>query len=312
MPLAKNQIRVGTKEVVAAVTVTNKKREPFVGLTQTDFHVFDDGIEQTIDHWDVADDPFAVVLVIETSEHIQMILPAVRKTGGIFTETVMALSGEAAVVTYDDTVDIRQPFTTDHESIETAIEKVEVGPQGMRLYDAMARANSLLEAQPSNWRRVMLVIGEAQDGGSNRKLGEVLRDAQLANVSIYTIGVSTISADLRYGSKRHRFVSPPPEGSPDLGALAMWLVEFGTNAAHNHALEVSAAATGGTHYRTLKDHTIQNALDDIGGELHTQYNLSYQPGADAQPGYHEIRVTVTRPDAIVRTRPGYFLTQTKN
>jgi Ca-activated chloride channel homolog len=312
MPTTRNQIRVGANEVVAAVTVRDKQGEPVLDLSQNDFHVLDNGIEQRIDHWDLGEDPFAVVLVIETSAHVQTILPVVHRAGSIFTETVMALSGEAAVITYDDEVDIRQPLTMDHGSIETAIETIASGSLGMRLYDAMSRANSLLESEPLSWRRVMLVIGEAQDSGSTSKLGEVLREAQLSNTTIYAIGVSSIAADLRYGPKRHRYISSPPNGGADLGALGLWLVELGTNEAHNHALEVSAAATGGTHYRTLKDKTIQNALDNIGGELHTQYNLSYQPSGDAQPGFHEIKVTVSRPGVTVRTRPGYFLAATGN
>src|ERR1700730_11402427 len=239
MPTTRNQIRVGANEVVAAVTVRDKQGEPVLDLSQNDFHVLDNGIEQRIDHWDLGEDPFAVVLVIETSAHVQTILPVVHRAGSIFTETVMALSGEAAVITYDDEVDIRQPFTMDHGSIETAIEGIASGSLGMRLYDAMSRANSLLQSEPLSWRRVMLVISEAQDSGSTSKLGEVLREAQLSNTSIYAIGVSSIAADLRYGPKRHRYISPPPNGGADLGALGLWLVELGTNEAHNHALEVS-------------------------------------------------------------------------
>jgi VWFA-related protein len=312
-PSTSNEIRVRANEVVVPVTVTDKKGEPVLDLTQKDFHVFDTGIEQRIDRWDLDNDPIATVLVIETSAHIQSILPVVHRAGNVFTETVMALSGEAAVVSYDDRVEIRQPFTTDHNYVEEAIEKLPSGSLGMKLYDAMARANSLLQSQPTNWRRVMLVIGEAQDAGSVHKLGEILRVAQLSNVSIYAIGVSSIRADFWSGPKKRSHVSPPTTGvGVDLSPLVIMLVELGTNEVHNHALEVSAAATGGTLYRTLKDHTIQNALDDIGGSLHTQYSLNYQPSGDAQPGYHEIKVTVSRPGVAIRTRPGYFLAATGN
>jgi Ca-activated chloride channel homolog len=184
MPTTRNQIRVGANEVVAALTVRDKQGELVLDLSQNDFHVLDSGIEQRIDHWDLGEDPFAVVLVIETSAHVQTILPVVHRAGSIFTETVMALSGEAALITYDDAVDIRQPFTMNHGSIEAAIEEIGSGSLGMRLYDAMARANALLQNQSLDWRRVMLVIGEAQDSGSSSKLGEVIREAQLSNTSI--------------------------------------------------------------------------------------------------------------------------------
>jgi hypothetical protein len=123
-----------------------------------------------------------------------------RGMGSVFTETVMALDGRAAVITYDSTVEVRQPFTEDHEAIERAINKVEFRVPEMRLYDAMSTAVGLLKTQPPNFRRVMLIIGESQDQSSDSKLGLVLREVQIANISIYAVGPSSTAADLRYGT----------------------------------------------------------------------------------------------------------------
>lgn len=71
----------------------------------------------------------------------------------------------------------------------------------MRLYDGMAEAVELLKVEPSDFRRVMLIVGESQDIASDAKLGVVLRDAQLANVAIYAVGPSGGTADLRFGPK---------------------------------------------------------------------------------------------------------------
>jgi hypothetical protein len=51
----------------------------------------------------------------------------------------------------------------------------------------------------------------------------------------------------------------------------------GTNEIQNHQLEVAAAATGGVHYRALRDSTIRSALDRIDAEPHAQYILTYLP-----------------------------------
>ena len=163
LPLGQKRIRVFTEEVIAPVTVLNSRGELVLDLEQKDFHVFDNSVEQKIDHWDLGGDPLAVALVIETSAHIQMMAPVIRGMGSIFTETVMALNGEAAVITYDSTVDVRQPFTTDHDAIERAIAHVTFDVPQMRLYDAMGKAVELLTSQPPNFRRVMLIVGESQD-----------------------------------------------------------------------------------------------------------------------------------------------------
>src|SRR5258708_10826814 len=46
-------------------------------------------------------------------------------------------------------------------------------------------------------RRVMMILSEATDAGSEAKLGQVLRQAQLANVTIYSVGLSTTRAELQ-------------------------------------------------------------------------------------------------------------------
>lgn len=329
---AQNKIQVRTEEVIAPVTVLDKKGTPVLDLTQKDFHVFDNGVEQTIDHWDMGGDPLAVALVIETSSHIEMMAPVIRGMGSIFTETVMALNGEAAVITYDSTVDVRQAFTHDHDDVQAAIAQVKFEAPEMRLYDAMAEAVEQLKTRPANYRRVMLVVGESQDIASDAKLGLVLRDAQLANIAISAVGPSSTSADLRFGDKGLNSGDklPPIELSKPLPSIsshgpgedkihrpywdymtvAVWLVTRGTNEIKNHQLAVAAAATGGVHYRALRDRTVRTAMDQIGSELHAQYIVSYARSPERATGFHEIKVTVGRPNVTVRTRLGYFVVTT--
>jgi VWFA-related protein len=326
---AQNKIQVRSEEVIAPVTVLDKRGVPVLDLTQKDFHVFDNGVEQRIDHWDLGGDPLAVVLVIETSSHIEMMAPVIHGMGSIFTETVMALDGEAAVVTYDSTVNVRQAFTHDHDDVQQAIAAVKFEAPEMRLYDAMAEAVERLKTRPLNYRRVMLIVGESQDIASDAKLGLVLREAQIADIAIYAIGPSSSSADLRFGdrSPSRGIKYPPgvfsgptrpgamqipengraPGGTLDLMPVAVWLITRGTNEISNHQLAVAAAATGGVHYRALRDRTVRSALDQIGGELHAQYIVSYAPTVEQSAGFHTIKVTVARPDVTLRTRLGYFV-----
>jgi len=191
----------------------------------------------------------------------------------------------------------------------------------------MQRGISLLEQRPTPQRRIMVVVGEAQDTGSETKFGEVLRAAQLANVTIYSIGLSTAMADLRAKPQEKPTLGPPgtypiptPNGQPqtpdlerqmqesgDLSALLIWLVKTGKNAIGPNALGIASKATGGLHVNVKKDGTIEKAMDAIGGEIHAQYTLGYQPSKDVPYGYHEIKVVVDRPGVSVRTRPGYYL-----
>jgi len=290
-----NQIRVVTNEVVVPVTVTDSSGEFVLDLLPSDFHVFDDGVPQKIDYWDIGGDPLAVVLVLQTSDRAHAMIPAVHSLGSIFTETVMALDGEAAVITYDSTVDVRQPFTKDHDAVESAIANAQFDDPSMHLYDAMAKAVKMLEGEGPTRRRIMLVVGESRDDGSKANFGEVVRDAGHANISIYSIGQSSAVRDLL-------------QDAPSLWAApAIFLLQQGRNRSKSHDLEVAAAATGGVHYGAARSETLREALDDIGGELHAQYVITYRPNADRAPGFHSIAVTISRSDVDVRARPGYYV-----
>ena len=139
--------------------------------------------------------------------------PSVKRMGIVFTETVMAQTSEVAVVGYDDDVSLLKKFTTDPERIGEVINNLTTGNSGSHLYDAMARGISLLEKRPLVQRRIMVVLGEAQDTGSENRLGEVLRSAQLANVTIYSIGLSTAMADLRAKKEATWTRSTRPSGN---------------------------------------------------------------------------------------------------
>src|SRR5712692_649102 len=328
-PQPKPEIRVRVSLVSAPVTVRDAAGELVLSLAANDFRIFDNGIAQRIEHFDLGGDPLSLVFVFETSSRIEALLPAVRKSVILFTQTVMGHSGEAAVLGFNDTADLLVPFTSDADTIEKAIARLPEGTSGARLYDTLSRAVQMLSNKPPQRRRVIVVVSEAVDTGSETKLGEALRDAQLANITIYTVGLSTTAAELRGPPKQTgptpptppgTFGLPPMPGTPqtptseqqrygniDLMALAVWIVQHATEQVHAHALEVATTATGGMHLAAFRDRSIEKALDQIAGELHAQYTLGYRPAGSDPVGYHEIKVQVSRRGLKVRARPGYYI-----
>jgi VWFA-related protein len=222
------------------------------------------------------------------------------------------------------------PFTADHDQIEKTITSLKVGNSGARLYDAMSAAVSLLRDRPANRRRVIIVVAEASDTGSEEKLGAVLRDAQLSSIVIYSVGLSSTAAALRSQPRQSGPVSATPpgtfgmppipgtaqtptseqqqrEGNIDLMAVAIWAVQHVTAVVKDRPLEVATVATGGLYESTFRDKSIESAVDAIGGELNAQYTLTYRPNNSDTAGFHQIKVTVDRPGVKVRTRPGYYV-----
>ena len=72
-------------------------------------------------------------------------------------------------------------------------------------------------------------------------------------------------------------------------------------------LDVFTRFTGGKQYSFVGEKSLEKAVQGISEELHSQYLLSYVPNNQSEGGYHEIKVTVNRPNLEIRTRPGYWV-----
>jgi VWFA-related protein len=336
---APGAIKVRTVLVNTPVTVRNEKGEMVHDLEESDFRITDNGAPQKITHFNLGGDPISLVVVVETSSRISPILPQIRKSGILISQTVTGPTGEGAIVGFDDEVKTLLDFTNSADAMEKTMSGLKEGYSGSKLFDAMSKAVELLSGMPEvsetelGHRRVMLVIAEAHDSGSEEKLGELLRRAQLANITIYTVGISSMKADLKRkpeytgptrATPEGTFGMPPPPGTiqtpttddnahaqgVNLLALAVWAVSHAKDQVTAHQLEIAAAATGGLHVSTWKDRTIEKVIDEMGGELHAQYTLTYAPSGENTDGYHEISVTVSKQKERglkVRARPGYYL-----
>jgi VWFA-related protein len=322
-------IRVKVQVVNAPVAVRDSKKIAIVDLKKEDFQVFDNKENQTIEAFDLAGEPLSTVLVLETSSRVGPLLPALRNAAIIFTQTVVGPSGNAAVIGYDKTVQRLQPFTANQDDIEKAITHLKEGDSSARLYDAMADAVAQLRDQPEGRRRVIILVAEPKDTDSTNRFSEVLREALRANIVVYSVGLSTTAAVARADERQGgplpitppgTFAKPPYPGvaqtptseqqwggNIDLEATAEMVVRTFTSQMVIHPLEIVTTATGGLFEPTLGNRSIENALAAIGGDLNTQYTLSYSPTKSEKPGYHEIKIIVNRKGAKVRTRPGYYL-----
>jgi VWFA-related protein len=331
------KIGVSVALVNTPVTVRDSKGQMIHTLDAKDFRVTDNGIPQHILHFDMGGDPLSLVVLVETSSRVDPILPQIRKSGIVITQTVVGATGEAAVIGFNDSVDKLQEFTANADKIEKTFTDLQAGTSGSKLYDAMAVGVEMLSGQPQptadkpGRRRVMLILSEATDIGSGTQFGEVLRQAQLANVTIYSVGLSTTRAELQAASRDTTpqvtppgtFGTPPmpgtvqtPDteaarlGSGDLVPAIVWAVKHAKDKVKGNPLELATAGTGGEHLATFKDLSIDKAIDEIGGELHSQYSVTYAPTGTNEAGYHEIKVAIAKHGSgkwKIRSRPGYYI-----
>ena len=336
-----NRIRRRVLLVNVPVTVTNATDELVLNLNATDFQITDNGVPQKIAFLELGRPPLSMVLLVETSSRIDPLLPDMRKTGILFADALMGPDDEAAVVGFSDSVYKLADFTTDHDVILNTINTLKSGTERLRLFDAMAAGVDLLSTRRQlrsspdleDGRLVIVIMSEATDVGSDTRLDSVIKRAQLYNIAIYSVGIPTTLAELKATPKdvRHQ-ITPggifPQPGMPgtvqisstedirygygNLMNFNLWALKNIKDQITGHALQTAAAGTGGRHIATFGPTSLQKAVDEIGGELHAQYSLTYEPKGISESGYHRIRVHVKPKDMKARARPGYYVGPPEN
>jgi VWFA-related protein len=305
------KIEVQSILVSEPVTVRDSKGAMIHDLKVNDFCVTDNGVRQTITHFEVGGDALSLVILVETSSRVEALMPKFRKTGVLVTQTIMGPNAEAAVVSFNDNVAKLHDFTNDSDAIEEVFSHLDTWTSGSKLYDALALGVEMLSERPKptptepGRRRIMVVLAEADDQGSEAKLGTVLRRAQLENVTIWSVGLSTVHALIENREKMKP--TDPGYGDNNLIPVAKWAVTHMRDHVAGNALEIAASATGGSFVPVWKDRSIGKAIDRIGGELHSQYLLMYMPTGTGAEGFHDIKVTVDQPKSKVKSRPGYYV-----
>lgn len=324
------KIRTRVTLVNTPVTVVNEKGQLVYDLDAQDFRLTDNGVRQRITSVDLGNNPLSLVIVIETSSRIEPLLPEIRKTGVVFTETVIGPRDEAAVVGFNDSVDTLLDFTTSRDKVLDTMNQLQAGTAHARLFDAMATGIEMLsrlQPQPTadlpERRRVMVIMSEVTDVGSETHLSAVLKRAQLSNVVIYSLGISRTLAEWKAPSKELMpqvvpegiFPQPNLPGSIQTPETEATRYGYGNliNLVRNvksqftQTLQIAASRTGGQYISTFKGKSLQTAVDEIGGELHSQYSLTYEPTGTKATGYHVIQVQVNRANLKARARPGYYV-----
>lgn len=310
-------IKVSVSEVVVPVTVTDEKGRFVSNLDQKDFQIFDEGKEQKIEFFTrERNQPVVVGFLLDLSntsrtqwknweaaaegmveEMLPDDKPEVRKR---FAGYLIGFSNEAELMV--DT-------TSDAEPIIEKLRKLKPGG-GSAFYDAVYKActeRKLVEGEPVDPRRVIIVIGDGNDNSSSKTLNEVIEVAQRNLVTVY--GISTLYSG---------FTS---EGTDNLVRLAEETggrVEYPLNNPYkdisgyvstprdegNYAIQ---PGTGG--YASAISSAIFGSVANIVGEVTTQYILRYIPDLAAQDStkaYRAINVKVALPDVKVRARKGYY------
>lgn len=322
-------IKATVSVVQAPTTVTDRSGALVDGLQPSQFRLFDNGKEQDI-HVDIASQPISLVIAIQCTDTTEAVLKQIQRSGSLLGPQVVGENGEAAVLAFDSRIREMQPFTSDDTKITEAIKKVHAAGTGTRMIDAVDRATFMLRGRPASRRRIILLISETHDVGSEARLKETLVGAQLQNVTIYTVNISHFITALTGKSQPPRPSAQPataystPGGQQPATPTTIQhkggagdRVEFVPLGKEiykdikgifvDNTATLLTQQTGGTEYSFMRQRGLEDAIEAISREIHSQYMITYNPTNKTEGGFHEIEVRLDRPEYTARTRPGYFL-----
>jgi VWFA-related protein len=271
------------------------------GLDPREFVLLDNGKLQRFDAEGFIP-PIALITVVQTGANTGAALMKIAKIGSMIGPLISGERGSAAVITFDSEVRVRQSFTRDTASVSNAIAALIPRSGGARMLDALSAAIMMFRDGPRDHRRVVLLIGEAKDRGSENRIESIATALQRDNVMVFSI---TYSPFLSAFTAKQLDVPKAPGGA-NVNLLGVF-EELGRLGKENTSA-LLVHHSGGRRIGFLSQGALEKAVAEIGEELHSQYLLGFSPEPAAAAGYHKIEVRVPRlPGAIVRFRPGYWL-----
>jgi len=297
-------IRSESRLVIVPAVVLDPGGAYVADLTAGDFQLLDDGTPRAVrvDTPDTGVAPISLIVAVQRAQLSAAVLAKVRKIGAMIQPLIVGERGEAALIGFDDDLQIVQEFTSDPTAIASAFSRLSSGspePSG-RILDAVELASKMFAERDPGRRRVLLIISESRDRGSKTKPDRALQLVQQAGIEVYA---ATYSAYATAFTAKSSDLPPPDSGGDPLA-----LIFEAARGAKKKAAQVLASETGGAHFSFLKQRALDGVITNTGIDLHSQYVLSFTPPADAAPGLHHIEVRV-RGDARyqIRARRAYWL-----
>lgn len=305
------QFRTTVPLIVAPTTVTDAKGHRVEGLSASDLLLFDNNVPQPI-QVDYDPYPISLVVAVQSAANAENILGKLDRIGIMLSQLIAAYGGETALLSFDNSVQLRQDFTTDSDKLTNTLKKLRSGGDGASALDAISEALRMLGTRKPERRRIILMVAEKRDRSSNAKLVDVIEQVQRQNATIYWLTFSpflTTYTNRQYSAHGTPKEGPPePRETPPMDLLAPFI-----ELAHLSAPNISQLlpqATGGKALNFLTRGALESEIQAIGEDVHGQYIVTFQPKA-ADPGqFHAIRVEIRdRPELVAKTRAGYWSVQ---
>jgi VWFA-related protein len=273
-------MRANAYEVRLNASVIDGSGQPVENLTQDAFHVYEDGVPQTIIGFRHEDVPVSLGILIDSSGSMYDKRAAVD-AASLDLVKLSNRQDEAFLVDFSSEAYIDQDFTGSIEKLQQGLAYIK-SSGGTALYDAVIASADYLSKNAKRSKQVLLIVTDGDDNASSGTLEQTIRRVQdLDGPQIYCIGL-LFGEDVSHSESRHS----------------------------REVLTELAAQTGGQAYfpRSLRD--VDGIAREVAQDIRSQYTIEYRSTKSPElGGYRQIHVEAKEKGyrgLQVRTRTGYF------
>lgn len=286
-------VTIDTSLVNLQVRVVDRNNRPVNDVSDSEFRVYENGIEQEIRAVTKEEVPISYGLVVDNSGSLRTQISKVIDAGKTIIDSNRP-GDETFVVRFvsSDEIKVMQDFTPDRQSLHDALDDMYVEGGQTAVLDAVflsaehASAHKKGNPLEDKRRRALILVTDGEDRASFYKQEQLFEALKENDVQIYIIGfVNELERDGGFIKKSKR-------------EKAMSL------------LNRLSKETGGRAFFPTSLSELPEIAREITKDLRTQYVVSYKPKAKARPGeFRTIRVAVAdapgRDKRIAITRSGY-------
>ncbi len=279
--------RVSTTVVVVPTLVETKGGEILYGLKPSAFSIFDNGVPQKVHVDDDLDtQPVSLVVCVERGRDAPMEFDKLAHLGPLLDLFTAGGRGSVALVAFDSHPTWVEPFNQDTTDIAHDLASMPPGDGGAAILDAVGYSVNLLEQQPPDHRRVLLLISESRDHGSHHfTMPQLVERIGTSNTLVLSLVFSPSKAELIDWGRGNT------GGGTEMNILAPLMMTM--NAMRRNTPKTLASLSGGEYAPFTRDRAFQARVAEVASHARNRYILSFHP-SDLTPGLHTIQVKLTQ------------------
>jgi VWFA-related protein len=310
VPSGDQVIRVSTTLVTVPVIATDLEGKCVSDLTLTDFHLYENGVEQKIDPLISESAPFQTALMMDISPSTGLVRSDIEAAALSFAKGLRA-DDQLMVLSFTNRIYVESELTRDQNQLRHAItqsraragtpyfgadpvrrQEDRTRSMGTRLYDAVELAVTERFDRFSGRKAILLFTDGVDTGSRLANSQSTIARIEESDVLVYVVRYDTpVSKIDVINRKRDR--------DSIAGAVAAY--EQGAD-----YLQQLAIRSGGCLFNASTDAGFREALSYIAEEMGHQYALCYYPTAPLNDSsFRRIQVTVEKPGIKIRARTGY-------